>query len=305
MKFNRLERDIGAGGFSSLHYYYTIPSDRWCVLFQWSIKAQFGNREGRFDLNFLIDLFGCRVLILILCARVIAVDRFYIVIVTAETIEMLSGGVLKCSRLQWNKGQIISSFFFSGSSVEKPIFVNFLCHTTSLSCVVYCVLTHTKTSHTWCVCLLFLWCKRCICVLLQVTQTEVERLKSSYRHAARDAAQAKRKFHEANKGEDSWYHSLIWPAIFIPVVLFYHVRCIFYHHHMMCRPLPVCWFTDKERDRAKERYVKASVKYHEVHNEYVLSVRAAQVYHQHHYSQIQPALLGALQTLQQEMVLIL
>lgn len=74
---------------------------------------------------------------------------------------------------------------------------------------------------------------------------------------------------------------------------------------MMCRPLPVCWFTDKERDRAKERYVKASVKYHEVHNEYVLSVRAAQVYHQHHYSQIQPALLGALQTLQQEMVLIL
>uniref|UniRef100_A0A8C3GC17 Tyrosine-protein kinase n=1 Tax=Cyclopterus lumpus TaxID=8103 RepID=A0A8C3GC17_CYCLU len=95
--------------------------------------------------------------------------------------------------------------------------------------------------------------------LSKVTQTELERLKSSYRQAVRDAAQAKRKYQEANK----------------------------------------------ERDKAKERYVKASMKLHELHNEYVLSVRAAQVYHQHHYSQIQPALLSALQTLQQEMVLIL
>ncbi|KAM6950252.1 tyrosine-protein kinase Fes/Fps isoform 2-T2 [Lycodopsis pacificus] len=97
--------------------------------------------------------------------------------------------------------------------------------------------------------------------LSKVTQTELERLKSSYRQAVRDAAQAKRKYQEANK--------------------------------------------DKERDKAKERYIKASMKLHELHNEYVLSVRAAQVYHQHHYSQIQPALLSALQTLQQEMVLIL
>ncbi|CAK6954906.1 tyrosine-protein kinase Fes/Fps [Scomber scombrus] len=97
--------------------------------------------------------------------------------------------------------------------------------------------------------------------LNKVTQTELERLKSSYRQAVKDAAQAKRKFHEASK--------------------------------------------DKERDKAKERYIKASLKLHELHNEYVLSVRAAQVYHQHHYSQVQPALLSALQTLQQEMVLIL
>lgn len=47
------------------------------------------------------------------------------------------------------------------------------------------------------------------------------------------------------------------------------------------------------------------MKLYELHNEYVLSVRAAQVYHQQHYGQIQPALLSALQTLQQEMVLIL
>uniref|UniRef100_A0A8C8FNP4 Tyrosine-protein kinase n=1 Tax=Oncorhynchus tshawytscha TaxID=74940 RepID=A0A8C8FNP4_ONCTS len=97
--------------------------------------------------------------------------------------------------------------------------------------------------------------------LNQVTQTELERLKTSYRQLVRDAAQAKRKYQEASK--------------------------------------------DKERERARERYVKATLRLHELHNEYVLSVRAAQVYHQHHYSQAQPALLMALQSLQQEMVLVL
>ncbi|GLD58406.1 tyrosine-protein kinase Fes/Fps-like protein [Lates japonicus] len=75
--------------------------------------------------------------------------------------------------------------------------------------------------------------------LTKVTQTELERLKSSYRQAVKDAAQAKRKYQEASK--------------------------------------------DRERDKAKERYVKASLRLHELHNEYVLSVQAAQVYHQHHY----------------------
>uniref|UniRef100_A0A3P9IWE3 Tyrosine-protein kinase n=1 Tax=Oryzias latipes TaxID=8090 RepID=A0A3P9IWE3_ORYLA len=97
--------------------------------------------------------------------------------------------------------------------------------------------------------------------LNKVTNTELEKLKSSYRQAVKDVAQAKRKHQDASK--------------------------------------------DKDRDKNRERYIKASVKLHELHNDYVLSVRAAQVYHQHHYSQIQPALLSAIQTLQQEMVLIL
>lgn len=97
--------------------------------------------------------------------------------------------------------------------------------------------------------------------LSRVTQTELERLKTSYRQAVRCAAQAKKKHQEASK--------------------------------------------DKEREKARERYVKATLRLHEIHNEYVLSVRAAQVYHQHHYSQTQPALLNALQNLQQEMVLVL
>ncbi|KAM4592729.1 tyrosine-protein kinase Fes/Fps [Odontesthes bonariensis] len=97
--------------------------------------------------------------------------------------------------------------------------------------------------------------------LNKVTHTELERLKGSYRQAAKDAAQAKRKYQDTSK--------------------------------------------DKDRGKNKERYIKATLKLHELHNEYVLSVQAAQVYHQHHYSQIQPALLDALQTLQQEMVLLL
>uniref|UniRef100_A0AAV2J5R7 F-BAR domain-containing protein n=1 Tax=Knipowitschia caucasica TaxID=637954 RepID=A0AAV2J5R7_KNICA len=62
---------------------------------------------------------------------------------------------------------------------------------------------------------------------------------------------------------------------------------------------------EREQEKAKERYVKASVKLYDLHNEYVLSVRAAQVYHQQHHRHIQPALLQALQSLQQEMLLIL
>ncbi|XP_060740507.1 tyrosine-protein kinase Fes/Fps isoform X1 [Tachysurus vachellii] len=62
---------------------------------------------------------------------------------------------------------------------------------------------------------------------------------------------------------------------------------------------------DKDREKAKERYIKATLKLHEHHNEYVLAVKAAQVHHQQHFGQSQPALLTALQTLQEEMVLIL
>ncbi|KAF7656456.1 hypothetical protein LDENG_00041140 [Lucifuga dentata] len=97
--------------------------------------------------------------------------------------------------------------------------------------------------------------------LSKVTYTEVERIKSSFRQAARDVTQTKRKYQEASK--------------------------------------------DKECDKAKERYVKATLRLHELHNEHVLCVEAAQVYHQQHYSHIQPTLLSTLQALQQEMVLIL
>lgn len=90
-------------------------------------------------------------------------------------------------------------------------------------------------------------------------------------------------------------------------IILVQCKTVYFHHRVVkCHPPSfLCVCADKDRDKAKERYIKASVKLHELHNEYVLSVRAAQVYHQHHYSQIQPTLLSALQTLQQEMVFIL
>ncbi|KAK1158095.1 tyrosine-protein kinase Fes/Fps [Acipenser oxyrinchus oxyrinchus] len=62
---------------------------------------------------------------------------------------------------------------------------------------------------------------------------------------------------------------------------------------------------DKDREKARERYTKLTWKLHEIHNEYVLSVRGAEVHHKYHYSQSQPALLDALQSLQEEMLLVL
>lgn len=166
-------------------------------------------------------------------------------------------------------------------------------------------------------------CKMLFYGLLQVTQTELERLKSSYRHAVKDATQAKRKYQETSKGGDFWYHLCFWiesvscwcHGLFFFVCLFSVFLCLVWYVYfyrdlysvvIFCTMLVyLCVFAEKDRDKAKERYIKASLKLYEVHNEYVLSVQAAQVYHQHHYSQIQPALLSALQTLQQEMVLIL
>ncbi|XP_032870713.1 tyrosine-protein kinase Fes/Fps [Amblyraja radiata] len=62
---------------------------------------------------------------------------------------------------------------------------------------------------------------------------------------------------------------------------------------------------DKERDKMKDKYVKATMKMHLLHNQYVLAVRAAEVHHQQYYTLELPGLLDALQELHQEMVHIL
>uniref|UniRef100_A0A8C5BPC3 Tyrosine-protein kinase n=1 Tax=Gadus morhua TaxID=8049 RepID=A0A8C5BPC3_GADMO len=61
----------------------------------------------------------------------------------------------------------------------------------------------------------------------------------------------------------------------------------------------------KERERARERLVRATQRQQQLHNEYVLVLRAAAVQQQQHYGRLQPGLLSGLQGLQQEMVLIL
>ncbi|XP_029430692.1 tyrosine-protein kinase Fes/Fps [Rhinatrema bivittatum] len=62
---------------------------------------------------------------------------------------------------------------------------------------------------------------------------------------------------------------------------------------------------DKDRERAKEKYVRSTWKMHALHNQYVLAVRAAEVHHVHHYQQSLPSLHGSVQSLNEEMVLIL
>ncbi|XP_039217955.1 tyrosine-protein kinase Fes/Fps isoform X1 [Crotalus tigris] len=58
---------------------------------------------------------------------------------------------------------------------------------------------------------------------------------------------------------------------------------------------------DKEREKAKDRYVRSLWKLYSLHNQYVLALRAAEVQHSLHYEQILPGLLQSLHGLLQEM----
>ncbi|XP_052528223.1 tyrosine-protein kinase Fes/Fps isoform X2 [Tympanuchus pallidicinctus] len=62
---------------------------------------------------------------------------------------------------------------------------------------------------------------------------------------------------------------------------------------------------DKEREKAKEKYVRSLWKLYAMHNQYVLAVQAAALHHQHHYQRALPTLHESLYSLQQEMVLVL
>uniref|UniRef100_A0A8V0X6E7 Tyrosine-protein kinase n=1 Tax=Gallus gallus TaxID=9031 RepID=A0A8V0X6E7_CHICK len=62
---------------------------------------------------------------------------------------------------------------------------------------------------------------------------------------------------------------------------------------------------DKEREKAKEKYVRSLWKLYALHNQYVLAVRAAALHHHHHYQRALPTLHESLYSLQQEMVLVL
>ncbi|KAM8784034.1 tyrosine-protein kinase Fes/Fps isoform 1-T1 [Rhynchonycteris naso] len=62
---------------------------------------------------------------------------------------------------------------------------------------------------------------------------------------------------------------------------------------------------DKDRDKAKDKYVRSLWKLFAHHNRYVLGVQAAQLHHQHHHQLMLPGLLQSLQDLHQEMACIL
>ncbi|XP_053573692.1 tyrosine-protein kinase Fes/Fps [Bombina bombina] len=62
---------------------------------------------------------------------------------------------------------------------------------------------------------------------------------------------------------------------------------------------------DKDRDKAKEKYVKNTWKLHALHNQYVLAIKAAKLHHEHHYQQSMPALHESMQNIHEEMAFIL
>nr|XP_011721769.1 tyrosine-protein kinase Fer isoform X4 [Macaca nemestrina]XP_011721770.1 tyrosine-protein kinase Fer isoform X4 [Macaca nemestrina] len=61
----------------------------------------------------------------------------------------------------------------------------------------------------------------------------------------------------------------------------------------------LCW---KETEKAKERYDKATMKLHMLHNQYVLALKGAQLHQNQYYDITLPLLLDSLQKMQEEMI---
>uniref|UniRef100_A0A671SDM3 Tyrosine-protein kinase n=1 Tax=Sinocyclocheilus anshuiensis TaxID=1608454 RepID=A0A671SDM3_9TELE len=58
----------------------------------------------------------------------------------------------------------------------------------------------------------------------------------------------------------------------------------------------------KETEKARERYDKATMKLHNLHNQYVLAVKSAQLHQEHYHETELPLLLDSLQKMQEEMI---
>lgn len=102
--------------------------------------------------------------------------------------------------------------------------------------------------------------------MMKVTKTELEKLKSSYRQLIKEMNSAKEKYKEAlAKG----------------------------NHKIQTR---------KETEKAKERYDKATMKLHMLHNQYVLALKGAQLHQNQYYDTTLPLLLDSLQKMQEEMI---
>uniref|UniRef100_A0A8C8J5Q3 Tyrosine-protein kinase n=1 Tax=Oncorhynchus tshawytscha TaxID=74940 RepID=A0A8C8J5Q3_ONCTS len=59
----------------------------------------------------------------------------------------------------------------------------------------------------------------------------------------------------------------------------------------------------KEPEKARERYDKTTMKLHNLHNQYVLAVRSAQLHQEHYHDTTLPLLLDSLQKMQEEMII--
>ena len=61
-------------------------------------------------------------------------------------------------------------------------------------------------------------------------------------------------------------------------------------------------FNSKERERAKDRYVKTTLKLHQNHNDYVLALKSGNCYQELYNKVLVPTMLNSLQYLQEEYV---
>lgn len=67
--------------------------------------------------------------------------------------------------------------------------------------------------------------------------------------------------------------------------------------------LPSSMFSSgKETEKAKERYDKATMKLHMLHNQYVLALKGAQLHQSQYYDTTLPLLLDSVQKMQEEMI---
>ncbi|XP_023653103.1 tyrosine-protein kinase Fer isoform X1 [Paramormyrops kingsleyae] len=102
--------------------------------------------------------------------------------------------------------------------------------------------------------------------MTKVTKNDLEKLKSIYRQLTKDANCAKEKYKEAILKEEYLKTS------------------------------------GKEPEKARERYDKATMKLHNLHNQYVLAVRSAQLQQEQYHDSTLPLLLDSLQKMQEEMI---
>lgn len=137
----------------------------------------------------------------------------------------------------------------------------------------------------------------------QTHNQDIEKLKSQYRVLARDSAQARRKYQEASKGV--WLPFLEERASRASPDLSTGAQGEGPARPLCRHPQPLSSRADKDRDKAKDKYVRSLWKLFAHHNRYVLGVRAAQLHHQHHHQLMLPGLLQSLQDLHQEMACIL
>ncbi|XP_076994771.1 tyrosine-protein kinase Fer [Tamandua tetradactyla] len=111
--------------------------------------------------------------------------------------------------------------------------------------------------------------------MIKVTRTELEKLKSNYRQLIKEMNSAKEE--------------LLSPINEIEEQLL--------GEHRVLSPL-----LRKETEKAKERYDKATMKLHMLHNQYVLALKGAQLHQNQYYDTTLPLLLDSLQKMQEEMI---